>query len=69
MPIKIQREETNLEILARITKATAHKYDCSLTIDFQNGNRRIEFVGNSAEKPRIADQVKRIFDPSAGNGG
>ena len=68
MPIKINREETNLEILARIAKAEAGKYDCSLTIDFQNGNRHIEFVGDNACKPRIADRVKGYFHPAAEKG-
>jgi hypothetical protein len=61
MPIKIKREETNLEILARIAKATAQKYDCSMTIDFQNGNRRIEFSGDPASKEKIANTLATYF--------
>lgn len=64
MAIKINREETNLEILARITKAEAQKHNCSLTIDFQDGNRRIEFVGDRACQSRIADKVKGYFHPT-----
>ena len=61
MPVKINREETNLEILARITKATARKYDCSLTIDFKNGKRRIEFIGDNECKEQIANTVEKYF--------
>ena len=67
MPIKIRREETNLEILARIAKATAHKYDCSMTIDFQNGNRRIEFSGDPASKVKIANRLATYFKEAAIN--
>jgi ribosomal protein S17E len=67
MPIKINREETNLEILARIAKATAQKYDCSMTIDFQNGNRRIEFSGNPAAKEKIANTMAAYFTVAAYN--
>ena len=61
MSIKITREETNLEILARIAKAAARKYDCTLTIDFHNGNRRIAFSGDSAAKQKIANTVEGYF--------
>ena len=67
MPIKINREETNLEILARIAKAAARKYDCSMTIDFHNGNRRIEFSGNPAAKEKIANTLATYFNASAPN--
>lgn len=66
MSIKINREETNLEVLARIAKAAASQYDCSLRIDFQDGKRRIEFVGDDACKCRIADRVRRCFHPADG---
>ena len=67
MPIKINREETNLEILARIAKATARKYDCSMTIDFNNGNRRIEFSGDPAIKEKIANTLATYLNGSAPN--
>ncbi|MGD9330055.1 MAG: hypothetical protein PVJ53_02020 [Desulfobacterales bacterium] len=65
MTVKINCEETNLEILARIAKAAARKYDCSLTIDFQNGERRIEFIGSSKCKAQIADTVENYFKATA----
>jgi hypothetical protein len=68
MPIKINREETNLEVLARIAKATARKYDCSVTIDFQNGNRRIEFIGDKECKEQIANTVETYFKRSSDDG-
>ena len=61
MSVKINQEETNLEVLARITKATARKYDCSLDIDFQDGKRRIEFIGDQECKARIASAVENFF--------
>jgi hypothetical protein len=42
IPVKI--EETNMEVLARIVKATSRKFDCSMSIDFQNGNRKVQFI-------------------------
>ena len=70
MSVKITREETNLEILARIAQAAARKYDCTLTIDFHNGNRRIAFYGDRAAKKKIADTVEGYFKgPSADSPG
>lgn len=68
MTIKINREETNLEVLARITKATARKYECSMTINFQNGERQIEFIGNDECKTKIATAVEDYFKQPADKG-
>mgnify|MGYP001819693773 FL=1 len=68
MTIKINREETNLEVLARIAKATARKYDCSMSIDFQNGKRQIEFIGNNEYKAKIANTVENYFRNPADEG-
>jgi hypothetical protein len=65
MPIPINHEETNLEILARIAKAAARKFDCSLHIDFNDGNRRIEFIGDETNKALIAAEMEYMFE---GNG-
>jgi hypothetical protein len=62
MPIPINHEETNLEILARIAKAAARKFDCSLHIDFSNGNRRIEFIGDETNKALIAAEMEYLFE-------
>ena len=59
IPVKI--EDTNMEVLARIVKATSRKYDCSMEIDFQNGNRKAEFSGDEILKPFIAEEVESIF--------
>jgi hypothetical protein len=61
MIIPINQEETNLEILARIAKATARKFDCSLDIDFSEGNRHIEFIGDENNKNLIAAEIEHIF--------
>ena len=68
MTIKINREETNLEVLARIAKATARKYDCSMRIDFQNGKRQIEFVGDAECKAKIAGAMENYFNQPAEDG-
>jgi len=60
--IPITVEETNNEILARIIKATARKFNCSMVIDFRDGNRTIEFVGDEAFKPQIVEELKEIFN-------
>ena len=61
MIIPINQEETNLEILARIAKAAARKFDCSLDIDFSEGNRHIEFIGDENNKNLIAAEIEHIF--------
>ena len=57
----IAHECTNDEVLARIIKASSRKYDCSMEIDFCNGNRTARFVGDEALKPHIAEEVLSIF--------
>ena len=59
IPIKI--EDANIEVLARIAKAASHKFDCSMNIDFKNGNRKVEFIGDEFYKPLIAKEVLDIF--------
>ena len=59
IPVKI--EDTNIEVLAMIVKAASRKYDCSMDIDFQNGNRKAEFIGDEIFKPLIAEEVECIF--------
>jgi hypothetical protein len=60
IPVKI--EETNMEVLAKIVKATSRKFDCSMSIDFQNGNRKVQFIGDEIFKPFIAEEVECIFE-------
>ena len=59
--IPVHIEETNQEVLARIIKATAQKYNCNLVIDFSNGNRKVEFTGDEACKPLIVAKLKNIL--------
>jgi hypothetical protein len=59
--IPVQIENTNKEVLARIIKATAQKYNCNLVIDFNNGNRTVEFTGDEACKPLIVEKLKDIL--------
>lgn len=62
MSIPINHEETNLEVLARIAKAAARKFDCSLHIDFNDGKRRIEFIGDETNKAMIAAEMEYLFN-------
>jgi len=59
--ITIKIEDANLEVLARIAKAASHKFDCSMNIDFKNGNRVVEFIGDEFYKPLVAEEVLDIF--------
>jgi hypothetical protein len=59
--VNIANEDTNAEILARIVKAASRKYDCSMEIDFSDGNRVTRFVGDESLKPYIAEEVRSIF--------
>jgi len=59
--IDIYSEDTNAEVVARIVKAASRKYACNMKIDFQEGNRVMEFVGDETMKPFIAEEVQRIF--------
>jgi hypothetical protein len=60
--VPVYFEDVNMEVLARIVKAACRKYNCSMKIDFKNGNRRAEFVGDEFYKPIIADEVEEIFN-------
>ncbi len=60
MCIDVKVDDTSLEIYAKIFKATANKYDCSVNIDFQNGNRMAEFVGDKTCEPHIAEEVQNF---------
>jgi len=66
--IPIKREDTNIEVLARIVKAASRKFDCSMEIDFTNGNRKVEFVGVGDDfyKPIIVEEVEEIFSKNGG---
>ena len=59
--IPIKFEDANIEVLAKIVKAASRKYDCSMDIDFNNGNRKAEFVGDEFYKPLIVEEVQDIF--------
>jgi len=64
--IPIRFEDTNIEVLARIVKAASRKFDCSMEIDFNNGNRKVKFVGDDFYKPLIVEEVEEIFSKDGG---
>jgi hypothetical protein len=64
--IPIKFEDTNIEVLARIVKAASRKFDCSMEIDFTNGNRKVEFIGDDFYKPLIVEEVEEIFSKNGG---
>ena len=59
--LHIRKENTSNEILARIVKVVSHKYDCDMVIDFNNGNRVVQFIGEEAHKARIVDEIDEIL--------
>ncbi len=60
VPINIKADNT--EIFARIVKAAAFKYDCSVSIDFSDGRHRVEFIGDELLRPHIIEEALGIFD-------
>ena len=54
-------ENVNHEVMARIMKATSHKYDCDIEIDFSCGKRKINFIGDPNMKPHIAVEVMEMM--------
>ena len=60
--LRIIKKQTNDEILARIMKAACRKYDCSMEIDFANGNRTVKFVGTEENKARVAVDVETMLN-------
>ena len=58
--VPVKTENTNIEVLAMIVKAASQKYDCSMDIDFQNGNRKAEFIGDDILNLLIAEEVECI---------
>jgi hypothetical protein len=59
--VPVRFEDANKEILARIVKAASKKFNCTMKIDFKNGNRTAEFVGDDIYKPFIAEEIEEIF--------
>ncbi len=59
--LNINVENTNVEILARIVKAEAKKYDCSVDIDFNDGKRVTRFVGDKDYAPHILEEIEGYF--------
>ena len=60
--VRIQFEDTNLEIMARIVKAASRKYNCDVEIDFSNGIRKVVFTGDEEMKAYIAEEILDIFE-------
>ena len=59
--VPIRKVDANAEILARIIKSVSQKYECSLKIDFADGKRVVEFIGDDQCKAWIAEEVEAIF--------
>jgi len=65
--VRIQFEDTNLEVMARIVKAASRKYNCDVEIDFKNGVRKAVFSGDEEMKAYIAGEVLDIFESKEGD--
>ncbi len=59
--IPLNLEDTSMEIFARIARQEAHKYDCSMDIDYTGTNRNIRMRGDCACTPQILENLKNIF--------
>ena len=55
------KKDVSVEILARITRVIARKYDCDIKIDVQDGELITEFIGDTTNKPLIIEDVEKIF--------
>ncbi|MCP4113200.1 MAG: hypothetical protein GY749_48000 [Desulfobacteraceae bacterium] len=60
--IPVNIEADNTEVFARIVKAAAVRYDCSVSIDFSDGRRSVEFIGDELLMPHIIEEALAIFD-------
>jgi hypothetical protein len=59
--IPLNLENANGEIVARMLKSAASKYDCTMEIDFSGGKREAVFVGDSSMKNHIIQEVIGYF--------
>ena len=60
--IPINHKDVTNEVAARITKAVASSYDCSVDIDYHNGRQKAVFVGDEELKPHIVDEALGLND-------
>ena len=58
--------ETKNKNIMTVDRAASRKFDCSMEIDFTNGNRKVEFVGDDFYKPLIVDEIEEIFSKDGG---
>lgn len=61
IPLRI--EDTSLEVYARIARAEAAKYNCSMNIDYSGNRREISLTGDNACAHHILEDVKNILTP------
>jgi hypothetical protein len=55
-------KDTSIEIYARIVKAKGKQYECSVDIDFKDGNRVCTFSNEDQEcVTHIMEEVKDMF--------
>jgi len=59
--VNVNIEDTSMEILARIARVEARKYDCSLEINFSDQNREVNLVGDDTYVPYILEDVQKMF--------
>jgi len=65
--VQVRIEDANLEVMARIVKATAQKYGCDVEIDFNNGTRKAVFTGDEEAKSLIFDKILDMFEFKEGD--
>lgn len=57
----IHQIENNIEILAKITRAAAAKFNCDMRIFYQDGRLQSVFYGEEVYKPKIITEVLDII--------
>jgi hypothetical protein len=57
----INRRNTSLEVWVKIMNSTAKKYNCSMKVNYKNGNGEVVFRGDESMKPFIAAEVVENF--------
>ncbi|MDM8535317.1 hypothetical protein QUF70_01030 [Desulfobacterales bacterium HSG17] len=60
--ISLNKIDVSSEVIARIAKAAAKKYDCTVDIDFSNGNQKINYRGKTDVLFHIAEEVADVMN-------
>ncbi len=57
--IKINRKNTNVEVVSKLMDSICSKYDCSVEYNSENGT--VDFHGDEIYKSFIAEETMNLF--------